>query len=61
MRRRRTLTLQQRRELLFAGRTPHEGLTKAQHDDLVAEKGRPLTQDPIGTYPHTTPEPKART
>lgn len=45
-----------RRERLFAGRVPGEALTKEQHDELVAKKGRPLTQDPIGAHPH--PQPK---
>ena len=59
-RRRRSISDEERRIRLFAGRTPHEGLTKAQHDQLVAERGRPITQDPIGTTPHTVQTEKGK-
>lgn len=55
------LSRQQRRERLFAGRVPGQAITKEQHDDLVARKGRPLTQDPIGTTPRTLPTTKDQT
>lgn len=29
-------------------------LTKEQHDELVAKLGRPVTQEPIGTYSRST-------
>lgn len=28
----------------------HKTVTREQHDEIVATKGRPFTQDPIGTY-----------
>jgi hypothetical protein len=49
-----------RKERRFAGRTPGEAITLEQWRELgYGNDGpatRPLTQDPVGTYPH--PKPK---
>ena len=62
MRRRKKagIDAQARRERLFAGRVPGQALTKEQWEALGygtdGPATRPLTQDPVGTYPH--PQPK---
>ncbi len=44
------------RERLFGSRAPNEALTieewRALGYDADGDQARPLTQDPIGTYPH---------
>lgn len=58
-RKRRTkITPAELRERRFAGHTPGEAVTKEHHDAVVEAKGRPFTQDPIGTHPRSVPNNK---
>lgn len=42
-----------RRKAARYGLAPNEGIDKATYDRLMLNRDRPLTQDPIGTWPHT--------
>ena len=42
-----------RRKAARYGLAPNEGIDRATYDRLMVNRDRPLTQDPIGTWPHT--------